>query len=389
MPELGELSIDLSFEDLEFINEGLEDENTPGEGEGKDTKGEGEGAGEDTAAEGSEEEKQKAAKEAKDNDDAAEGDDPDKVSGEATEGKGDGEQTSPQLYHTLASVLKEKGVLTSVDESSLKDIKDVEGFVELMKGQIKAQEFNDLTDTQKNILKGIREGAKTTTVDRFESAMTKLNDIDDKQIEGSEDVQKDLIYQDYLSKGFSKENAIKQVNRSVQLKETLADAKESYQNLKTTVQSNYDKAKQADIDLADSDAKKVDKDKKSLEKAILGSNAVIKGYDVPENTRKEVYSEMMKHVSVNPDNKKPENSLMKFQRESPEEFTHKLYYLWTMSNGFKDLEYFSGKKTSSSVKDLESAIKNSTHVQGGGEATFSDDINAGLLNIEDIVVPDE
>ena len=79
---------------------------------------------------------------------------------------------------------------------------------------------------------------------------------------------------------------------------------------------------------------------------------------------------------------------MKFQRENPAEFTQKLYYLWKMSNGFENLDYFKGKGRTSSVKALESAIKNSTHIQGGGNPSYNDDINASMLNLEDIVFPD-
>jgi len=95
----------------------------------------------------------------------------------------------------------------------------------------------------------------------------------------------------------------------------------------------------------------------------------------------------MKHVSINPDTNKPENALMKYQRENPTEFSQKLYFLWKASKGFTNLDYFGNKKASSSVKNLERAIKQSTHVSGGGDPSYSDDINASLLDIGDIILP--
>ena len=385
MPGLGEEGIDLSFEDLEFIEE-VNDET--GEESNTETTEEGDQAAtEDAATEGSEGTEQEAAQEAEDNDETIEGESPESVGGDSTEGDAE-KQTSPQLYESLAAVLKEKGVLTSVDESSIKDIKDVDALVELVKSEIKAQELNDLTDTQKSILTGIRDGAAETTVTKFKDAMTKLDAIDEELIVADEKVQKDLIYQGHLSKGYSSEKAASLVDRSVKLGLTLEDAKEAHAELRTVVQSRYDSELAKEKATATTEAESVAKDKVALEKAILGNKEVIKGFDVPESTRKEVYQEMMENVSINPDTKEPENALMKFQRENPEEFTQKLYYLWKMSNGFDNLDYFKGKGTTSSVNALEKAIKNSTHIQGGGDPSYNDDINTGLLDIEDIIFPE-
>jgi len=384
MPELGEIGIDLSFEDLDFIEEGIENpEDIAAEGAAEENKNEGEGV----AAEGSETEEQKAAKEAENNDESAEGaKGPDAVGGDSAEE--DGKQTSPQLYQSLADTLIEKGVLTSVEQSSLKDIKSVDEFVDLMKEQIKNQELNDLTSSQKDILNGIREGASNSTVTKFRDAIEKLDNISDEMITDNIKVRQDLIYQDYLSKGFTPENASKQVDRSFKLKEDLADANESFISLKQVVKDRYESEKELEITTNKEDSVKAEKDKEALKVTMLKEKEVLKGYDIPENTRKEVYEEMMNHVSINPDTKEPENSLMKFQRENPSEFTHKLYYLWKLSNGFADLDYFGKKSSSSSVKNLEDAIKNSTHIQGGGDPSYSDDINTGLLDIDDIIIPE-
>lgn len=393
MPELGEQGIDLSFEDLQFIDEEISDDlsdtgTEKGAGEAPAKSGEGEG--EDPNAKGPEKGEEETPQKTKDNDESAEGDDPDAVSGDSTEdvdGEG-GEQSSPKLYHTLASTLVEQGVLSSVEESSLKDIKNIDDFVEVMKSQIKAQELSDLTDVQKDILTGMRDGVADNTVTKFKDAMGKLEGISNDQITDNANIRKDLIYQSFLAKGFTKERAELQVDRSVKLGVDLEDAIEAHKELSTVVKSRY----QAEIDKEKESIKKdslqIEKDKVALEKTMLKREEVITGYKIPESTRKEVYKEMMENVSINPETKEPENSLMKYQRENPEEFTHKLYYLWKMSEGFENLNYFKGKKASSTVKDLENAIRNSTHIQGGGDPSYADDINTGLLDIEDIVVPE-
>jgi len=386
MPGLGEDGLDLNFEDLEFIHE--EDVNDGTEEGTADEQEEQEGEGAESA-EGSEGSGEGAAEQTEDNqqeDEGTEGVNPESVGTGATE-DGEGEQTSPQLFNTLAATLKEQGVLTSVDESSLKNIKDVEDFIEVMKSQIKEQEFADLTDTQKEIVTGIREGATEDTVSQFKNAMTQLDAITPEMMEKDVNVQRDLIYQDYLSKGVSKEKAASLVERSEKGGFLASDSKEAHANLREVVTARFEASKQKDIAEKDAADRQAVKDAAALKESILESKKVM-NLEVPEATRKEVYEEMMRHVSINPVTKAPENALMKYQRENPTEFSQKLYFLWKASNGFENLDYFGQKKSSSNLKDLERAIKQSTHVAGGGDPSFNDDINTSLLDIDDIIIPD-
>ncbi len=401
-------ALDFSFEELEFIDGDLKDlkddkgdaiadpnQMTAEEVKAAEDKAAAEAdvaaaaAAEGKTAEEIKAEKIAAAKAAADGD-AAEGTSPDAVSGSSTEdgNKGDGEATSPQLYQTLTDVLREKGVLSSVEESSLKDIKDVDGIVEAIKAQIKAEELSDLDTTQKTVLKDMREGVETETANQFKSAMDNLNKLDDAKISEDKQVRFDLIYQDFLAKGFGKDKAIKLSNRSFEMKEDEVDAKEAKQSLIKAVTDRYNTSAQKEKDSAKAkvDALKAEKD--ALKNKILEGKEVIKGFDVPEVLRKEVYEGMVKTVSTNPDTGAPENELMKFQRENPVEYSQKLYYLFKVTNGFNDMDYFKGKKTTSSVKALETALRQSTHVSGGGNPSFADDGNSQSLDIGELVLPE-
>lgn len=405
MSDLGENSLNLSFEDLEFMSGNLEelkddDGNVikdPNQMTAEEIKAEEEAqkAAEEAAAAAAAqgktaeeiEEEEKAAKAARD---AAEGGNPDGVSGSSTEGdKGDGEETSPQLYQMLAKVLREKGVLSSVEESLLKDVKDVDGIVSAIKGQIKAEEYRDLSETQKTILKDMREGVSEDTAGQFKTAMDRLEKIDDTKIAEDKQVRFDLIYQDFIAKGYERDRAIKLANRSFALKEDEADAKEAKTSLIKAVNERYERTKQAEIQAAKDKENEAKADKEALKKKILDSKEVLTGFEVPEVLRKEVYEDMVKTVSNNPKTGVPENALMKYQRENPLEYNHKLYYLFKVTNGFQDLEYFKNKKTTSSVKALENALRQSTHVTGGGNPSFADDGDSHILDIGDLVLPGE
>ena len=151
----GENDIDFSFEELEFITGDLGDlegteEGT--EGNPNETVETEEEIAAKLAAEKEKKEKgvstpeEEAARLAAEKE-VAEGVNPEGVGDGSTDGdKGDGKGTSPQLYQTLATVLKEQGVFSSVEDSSLEKVKDVDGLIEIIKSQIEAEEYKDLTD---------------------------------------------------------------------------------------------------------------------------------------------------------------------------------------------------------------------------------------------------
>ena len=392
----GENDIDFSFEELEFITGDLGDlegteEGT--EGNPNETVETEEEIAAKLAAEKEKKEKgvstpeEEAARLAAEKE-VAEGVNPEGVGDGSTDGdKGDGKGTSPQLYQTLATVLKEQGVFIC-RRFFFRKSKDVDGLIEIIKSQIEAEEYKDLTDVQKAILKDMREGVSDESASVYKKSMDQLQSITDDIINNDKQVRFDLIYQDFIAKGFDSEKAKKYANRSFELKEDIVDAKEAKSSLENAVTTRYENSKQKDIQKADAEKKKIQENKEALKDKILKSKEIIKGVEVSEKLRNEVYEEMSKTVSTNPVTGIPENSLMKYQRENPVDFSHKLYYLYKVTNGFSDFAYFQGKKTSNSVKALETALKQSTHVSGGGDPSFADDGEAHSLDIGELVLPE-
>lgn len=384
-------SIDFNFEDLQFIDgdiENLANEPDPNQDPKKD-EGSTQGKTEDPNIAKLEADEKEAAQKIKDNEDAAEKlKASERVSGTA-DGKKDGEESSPQLYHTLANVLKEQGVFSSVDESSLKDVNDVKTFVDAIKQQIKAEEFTDLTEQQKIVLNDMRAGVKETTASKFKGAMDNLDNVTDKTIDDNKQARFDLIYQDFLSKGFEAEKAERYANRSFDLKEDQKDALEARDSLKRVVKEQYDKAKQGELDAATKIKDGIAADKDKLRDVVLKSPEVMDGVEVNEGLRHEIFDVINNMVSSNPETGVPENSLQKHQRENPVDYNHKLYYLYKVTDGFKNLDYFGRRTKSSSVKDLENALRQSTHISGGGNPSYSDDGNSQILDIGNLVLPGE
>ena len=199
------------------------------------------------------------------------------------------------------------------------------------------------------------------------------------------------MYQDFLSKGLSKEKASRYANQRFKAGEDLLDAQEAKSSLMEVVTKQYNANKQSEIDKETAKKEAIAARKETLKSKILDTEEVAKGLKIPENVRKEVYKEMSTTVSTDPETGIPENSLQKYRRENPDDFGHKLYFMWKVTKGFKDFAYFSNKKNTAKTRKLESALRQSVHVSGGGSPSFTDDGESHLLDIgsaDDIVMPD-
>lgn len=396
-------SIEFRFEDLEFfsgdeVQDLIDDEQDKGDSKEKsETTTSNEGStvnssqpeGVETQAAQTVENNKLAQKGGEEEiEDTTEGVTSERVSG-STDEEGADSQSSPQVYSALTTVLREKGVLSSVDESSLEKVQDIDGLIDVIREQIQAEEFKDLSEQQKTVLNDMRAGVEPSTAEKFKNAMDKLDRINDDLIQSEKQIRFDLIYEDYLSKGFSADKAEKYARRSFELKEDLEDAKEAKDSLKRAVKGQYDKAKEKELEKVNAEKRAKQDQQDKLKQQILKSPEVFEGAEVSEQLRHEVYDAMSRIVSSNPEDGTPENALQQYQRENPIDYNHKLYYLFKVTNGFKDLKYFGRRKTTNSVKELESALRQSSHVRGGGNPSFNDDIQSRILDIGDLVLPED
>ena len=152
------------------------------------------------------------------------------------------EGTSPNFYSSIAKTFVEDGVFQDLNEDALSKVNDAESFIDLMEQQIQSK----LDEKQQRIDQALNAGIEPTQVQRFENNIKILNSITDDAIseegEKGENLRKNIIYEDYIQKGFSKERAIKAVERSIAAGTDIEDAKESLQSCKDQVNKAYNNA---------------------------------------------------------------------------------------------------------------------------------------------------
>jgi len=292
---------------------------------------------------------------------------PEGVGGEDDEDDGeddsDEEQDSqPSLYSSLAKVLQEEGVLPSLESD--KKIKTVEDLIEAVKSEIKANEFADLTEEQKQYLQAIRAGVPAEQFAPQQSMLQNLKSISEEEITSNDELRKQLIYQDFILKGYSPEKAEKYTKRSIDIGEDESDAKEALQSIIQVQEAELqNQLKQAELQKQ----AKAEEDKKQLmtfKKYLEDTKEFIPGVKMNQKIAEKVFEQAIKPVSQTKEGY-PLNAVQKARYENPVEFEAKLNYLFYLTKGFSDFSKIATSQKSKAVKELDDFVKGNSFTPKG------------------------
>lgn len=290
-----------------------------------------------------------------------------------------GQGTSPNFYSSIAEAFATDGIFPDLDEDSIKNIKNAEDFRKVVDDYLN----NNLEDWQKRIKEAIELDADTTTIRQFEGSINFLNNITDDAIraenEQGENLRKNLIYQDYINRGFSKARAEKEVNRTIESGNDIDDAIEALDSLKNFYTASYQNYVQ---ELRNKDAEEKEnlkKREKKIKDAIFDTKTKVFGdVELDKSTRQRMYESVTKPVYRDKETGETYTEVQKYAQDNPEDFWVKMSFFYTMTDGFKSLDKLIGNKVKKGIKrglrDLEGKI-NSTSRTSAGDISFISGVN--------------
>lgn len=276
--------------------------------------------------------------------------------------------TSPEFFSSIAETFAEEGILP-IDEEAIKNIKTAED----LKKAFEDYADSRLDEQQKRIKEALDGGIEPDTIRNYENTINYLNSINDDAIaeesEQGENLRKQIIYQDYINRGFSQSRATKEVDKAISNGTDIDDAKEALNSIKEFYTSQYDNAVKEAKELREQEEKERKEHMESFRKTILDSkNEVFEGLEVDKNTRQKVLDNLSKPVYKDPDTGAYLTAIQKYAKENNDDFTLKLGFLFTLTDGFKNLDGLIKKQTKKAVKkgfrDLEQKLKSGS-VRGG------------------------
>lgn len=278
------------------------------------------------------------------------------------------EGTSPEFFSSIAETFAEEGILP-IDEEAIKNIKSAED----LKKAFEDYADSRLDEQQRRVKEALDGGIEPDTIRNYENTINYLNSISEDTIaeegEQGENLRKQIIYQDYINRGFSQSRATKEVDKAISNGTDIEDAKEALSSIKEFYTSQYDKAIEDAKELREQEDRKRKEHMESFKKTILDSkNEVFEGLEVDKNTRQKVFDNLSKPVYKDPDTGVYLTAIQKYAKENNDDFTLKLGFLFTLTDGFKNLDGLIKKQTKKAVKkgfrDLEQKLKSGS-VRGG------------------------
>lgn len=287
---------------------------------------------------------------------------------EDTTPKGDG--TSPKnFYSSIAKALKEEGIFPDLDDEGLSKVKDPEDFRDLIDQQIKA----GLDERQKRINEALNAGVEPTEIRKYENTINFLGSIKEENIsdEGDkgEKLRKDLIYQDFINRGYSKERAAREVQKSFNAGTDIDDAKEALKSNIDFFKDKYDEL----VNEAKSEAEQEERERKEqaekLKSSILNDKDVFGDLSIDKSTRQKIYDNIAKPVYKDPETGEYFTAIQKYEMENRTAFLKNIGLLFTLTDGFKNLDGLVKGKVKKEVKkglrELEHTLNNTARTSDG------------------------
>lgn len=291
----------------------------------------------------------------------------DKEGGTPDSNKDNGSSLSSNFYYSIASALVEDGVLPDLDEEFVKGIKSPEDLAEAIDKQVNAR----LDETQKRISAALNAELEPDEIRQYEAVLGNLEKITEDAIKDESDkgenLRKQLIYQDLINRGFSKERATREVKKSFDSGSDIEDAKDALDSNKSYFKKQYDDLIKEGQEEAENEKKRVKKEAQDLKKQMLEDKEIFEGIAMDKATRQKAYDNIAKPVYKTEDGEYL-TAIQKYETENPVEFRKKLGVIFTLTDGFKNLDMLVKgkvkKEIKNSLRELEHTLRNTNRPKG-------------------------
>ena len=303
--------------------------------------------------------------------DNEEGEDPESSSsGEDTTDKDPGDKTSPNtpILASVALACYEDGIFPDLSEDEIKEIKDSESFAAALKKQIEA----GLDAEQKRIRDMLNVGVEPDIIQQYEGAIQYLSGISEEELEAESDdaeaLRKKIIYSDFINRGFKKERAQREVERSFNAGTDIEDAKAALESCLDFYKEEYSSVVEERKAKAAADKAAQEKRLKEFKAKVLNTEKPFDGINLDKGTREKVYNNMTK-ASYKDEAGNIMTPIQKYIKENSLDAHYYLSLMYTLTDGFKNIDKLVNQKLTkakkSALRELEHTLNNTRTLDDG------------------------
>lgn len=283
--------------------------------------------------------------------------------------EGQGASPSKSIYSSIAKDLRDDGVFLDLDDQTIASIESSDDLYKVLEEQIQAK----MDARSKRIDDALNNDVELTTVQKYERALNYLDSINTESIEdegeAGENLRRTLIFQDFKNRGFSDERAKRETEKSFSAGTDVEDAKEALQSNKDYVNSEYDSLVKEAKKEQEEHAKKQKKEAENLKKSIFEDKQLFGEIEVDSKTRQKIYDNLSKANYRDAETGEMLTAIQKYERDNRAEFLKNLGIMFTLTDGFKNLDGLVKDRVKKEVKkgqrELEHTINNTARNSDG------------------------
>ena len=287
---------------------------------------------------------------------------------DTTSNKG-GSSPKNNFYSSIAKAFAEEGIFPDLDDESASKIKTPEEFRDLIEDRIKSE----LDERQKRVDEALNAGVEPSDIRKYENTISYLDSIKDETItsenEEGEKLRKQLIYQDFVNRGYSQERATREVKKSFDAGTDIEDAKEALKSNLEFFQGQYDNLIEEATAEEEKEIKQRKEQAEKLKKSILEDKEVFGELSIDKKTRQKIFDNISKPVYKDPNTGQIFTALQKYEMENRTDFLKNVSLVFTLTDGFKNLDGLIKGKVKKEVKkgirELENVLNNTARTSDG------------------------
>ncbi len=278
--------------------------------------------------------------------------------------------TSPNnFYSSIANALAVDGVFPNLTEDNVKKANDADSFSQLIDDEVNAR-FNS---QQQRILKALDNGVEPDSIKKYENTLNYISSITEAQLleEGDqgEELRKNIIYQDFINKGYTPDKARKYTERSIDAGNDVDDAKDALQSNREYFTNAYNRLLKEAQERSDAEKAERAKQSEQIQKSIMQDKNLLGDIDIDNSLRKKTFDNISRPMYKDPETGGYLTAIQKYELEHRPEFIKYMGLFYTLTNGFKDFNSFTKGKVRKEVRkglrELEHTLNNTSRSSDG------------------------
>lgn len=266
--------------------------------------------------------------------------------------------TSPNnVFSSIATAMVDGGVTPDLDASKVTD-------AESLRVELDKYVSGLLDERQRRIEEALNNGVETDTIKSYENTINQLNSISEDYIEdeNNEEFRKRLIYQDFINKGYSKEEAEEELEEILNAGTDIRKAKRALTNMKDFYRNQYQQIREEAKAQTAKEQEELKKNVENLKKEMLDNNTAFGDFEISKENRQKAFDAITKPVWKDPETGDYLTAIQKYERENRTDFMKKLGIVFALTDGFKSLDVMIKNKVNKAKNkafaDLETKLSN-------------------------------